>query len=606
MKKKILIITILLIVILIFSFNNRNIILKHLLSSDIYNVVDNAGSTTSAENELINNLEIKNDIVITNKKTKVSELKSLVENADILKVFDVDNNEVADTEIIKTNYIIQVNEIFYKIAVLGDVMADGKITVHDLSKAYAAIEKNEFVSYNEIEKVSLDINLDNKIDKNDLDQIFNNIKHQKKEITVVYHRNINGDDTVTATQTFVEGETGNKFGYNNDGSPKWNQSGQFGEWDNSGYTLKGWTKTKGSNTVTYKTYANVKDTWIDSVNKNYDGTIHLYAVWYKNVDLVLFWGQSNMVGYVPNYDEEKVKDTRDLDGLIDKEIIDNYDTYGHVSVPVASGTGYEYRVNPKNGTNLVPITANTTNIGENVTYKDESYTTDTSNPYALQRSKGTNMIPQFIKTYNEYTGNSVVAVHAAHGGLSIAYFIPGPHNGDSAAYMYETMVKKYTDAEDYLINNGYEIKNKFYVVYQGCADLVHKRNREKYYSWYMTVHNELKKDLGLEFGAMVYVGHRATTRNVVDSEDDGKTHLEQVELFNTIQSQLISDNDDIILATDLPYKSYIGLDTSNNKGNIFSGYDKNSIHLTAAGLSQVGKNTAISVANSGKLQYRVK
>lgn len=136
----------------------------------------------------------------------------------------------------------------------------------------------------------------------------------KKQITVVFHKNTSDSDTSTATQYFVAGEAGNKFGYNNNGTAKWTTSGQFGKWDYANHTLKGWTKTKGSKKVDYSVYSGVSDNWINGVTNNYNGKIDLYAVWYENVDLLLFWGQSNMVGSVGGARSkgENTKDNRSL------------------------------------------------------------------------------------------------------------------------------------------------------------------------------------------------------------------------------------------------------------------------------------------------------
>ena len=44
-------------------------------------------------------------------------------------------------------------------------------------------------------------------------------------------RNTSSSDTASATQTFTYGESGNRFGYNTDGTLRWGNSGQFGQWD---------------------------------------------------------------------------------------------------------------------------------------------------------------------------------------------------------------------------------------------------------------------------------------------------------------------------------------------------------------------------------------
>ncbi len=94
-----------------------------------------------------------------------------------------------------------------------------------------------------------------------------------KVLKVTYHKN-DGSNT-TATQTFTYGVTGNKFGYNTDGTPKWPQTGKFGTWTNDSFGLLGWSKSQTATTKTWDVYNTVSDDWIES---NYP-TIDLYAVW---------------------------------------------------------------------------------------------------------------------------------------------------------------------------------------------------------------------------------------------------------------------------------------------------------------------------------------
>lgn len=94
-----------------------------------------------------------------------------------------------------------------------------------------------------------------------------------KVITVTFNKN-DGSGSI-ASQTFTYGVSGNKFGYNTDGTAKWGTSGQFGSWNRSGYILLGWSKTSTATTKDYSVYSGVSDSWIDS---NYPG-ITLYAVW---------------------------------------------------------------------------------------------------------------------------------------------------------------------------------------------------------------------------------------------------------------------------------------------------------------------------------------
>ena len=85
-----------------------------------------------------------------------------------------------------------------------------------------------------------------------------------KTVQVTFHRNTNSSDTVTASQTFTYGVSGQKFSAKN--------------WSKSDYILAGWGLIQNTSVVTYSTLSDVSDTWIASTPSN----INLYAVWQKN------------------------------------------------------------------------------------------------------------------------------------------------------------------------------------------------------------------------------------------------------------------------------------------------------------------------------------
>ena len=97
-------------------------------------------------------------------------------------------------------------------------------------------------------------------------------------ITVNFYRNQSSSDTSMVTQTFSTGVSGNRFGYNNDGTPIWGTSGDFGSWTNSGYAMLGWSSSRTATSATWTTYSEVIDPWIE----NYSPTINLYAVWMRS------------------------------------------------------------------------------------------------------------------------------------------------------------------------------------------------------------------------------------------------------------------------------------------------------------------------------------
>ena len=103
-----------------------------------------------------------------------------------------------------------------------------------------------------------------------------------KTITVTFHKNDGG--TSVFKQIFTYGVSGNRFYYKNDGTPKGALTGQFGQWDRTGYTLLGWSKTSTATSKTYNVYSGVINNWIDTNSPSID----LYAVWSANTYTIKF------------------------------------------------------------------------------------------------------------------------------------------------------------------------------------------------------------------------------------------------------------------------------------------------------------------------------
>ena len=105
--------------------------------------------------------------------------------------------------------------------------------------------------------------------------------YEPKVLTVVFNKNDGSGST--ASQNFTYAASGNKFGYNTNGTPKWsNNSGQFGAWDREGHTLLGWSESVSATSATYSIYSGVDHSWLNSKVSNKAATLNLYAVWSKN------------------------------------------------------------------------------------------------------------------------------------------------------------------------------------------------------------------------------------------------------------------------------------------------------------------------------------
>ena len=415
----------------------------------------------------------------------------------------------------------------------------------------------------------------------------------KESVTVIYHRNRNNNDTIELRQTLVEGNE-NTYGIIND------KKYDFNSWDKS-KKLLGWSLKKDTRVPEYEIYDEVSDEWINDVHNKKIETqtekrvIDLYAIWAEDIDLVLFFGQSNMVGYTGMYKyEQETKDTRDISKYIDSDIIKEYKTFNYVSVQVSENIAFDYKINSKNEGTLEMITSKTKTLGEKSIYINNKlrYSKKGDKYYSLLPSYGTNMIPQFAKTYYEETGNKMVSVMASNGGEPIRNFLPSTDSEyNDEQHIYEAAKEKYLSAIEYLESNGYRVVNRFYVMYQGCSDATEELSKDNlYYDAYMKVHNYLKKDLGLSFGVIVETSWKINEKNDVDN---------YVKKIHEEQEKLIKNNKDIILGSDLGYVAYdkeykelFALEEVPVDDKVVN----NSIHLTAASLSQIGKDSAKNVA----------
>ena len=335
-------------------------------------------------------------------------------------------------------------------------------------------------------------------------------------------------------------------------------------------------------------------------------------------DVILFWGQSNMVGRCGKEEYEKKPDTRYTysneasvnsyasKSGISKEFLSNSLRMNYVKIKQKSKTVYEYKYKSNS---VSELNENTCIMGETLLYNPTSKKLgEASNGIAsIYKSSGTNCIPAFCKTYYENTGHKVIAVFAANGGQKISNFLPSTDKdyGDTERkYIYEAMSTKYKAAISYMNSKGYKIGNKLWVCCQGEAD-VKITSTADYKSRFLKLHKKLKSDLGITKGAIIETSYTV-----------GFDYLSGVKRIHNAQSQLISENKDIILGSSFSYNRYVPGKTDyesssyNNKiytdsnGNKMSysnaiklarystGYPDNIIHFTSAALSQMGKETA--------------
>ncbi len=151
----------------------------------------------------------------------------------------------------------------------------------------------------------------------------------------------------------------------------------------------------------------------------------------KEIDLIVFAGQSNMSGYGGNPEE---------------------------APQLTEGAGAEFRAVSDPDT-LYAI-AEPFGIYEN---------TEVMNDFYLKRGS---LVTAFVNTWYEETGTPVIAVSASKGGTPSTYW--------ASDAVCEEVTGRYTLAKEWLSENGYEVRNQFMVFLQGENDILENISDEQY------------------------------------------------------------------------------------------------------------------------------
>ncbi len=366
-------------------------------------------------------------------------------------------------------------------------------------------------------------------------------------------------------------------------------------------------------------------------------------------DVILFWGQSNMEGFINYYPKHSdytslerlqfLDETATISDLskithIDKDILEKEVALDYVAVKPEAGSAFEYIYHTNS---LEEITENNSTLGENLSYKTgnlvhNSYIKLPNGQYkhSISQSYGTNMIPQFCKTYVEKTRHKVIVVFAANPGEKIEQFLP---NNDSIKplYIYETILLKYQAAIDYLEQHNLKIGKRIWVSYQGESN---NASTEGYLSSLQNVTNNLSHDLGITNGVIVETGSSLKT-----------SYWQGIEQLNQSRNTLVKNsNGSVIIGSTYPVDTTIPSESiynsSSYKTNYYqestgekmehqkalnyanltrclcsgedvinlklvpkSGNINNTVHLTSAALSQVGKDCAEKAAKAFDESY---
>ena len=214
------------------------------------------------------------------------------------------------------------------------------------------------------------------------------------------------------------------------------------------------------------------------------------------VDLVIFMGQSNMVG---NGDASKAP-------------------------VVQEGHGYEFKA-----------------------VSDPTRLYNISEPFGANENRGAvtsnmrtgSLVSAFVESYYAQTGVPIVGVSSSKGATNIDYWKVG---GDA---LRETILR-YTTAENYLLNNGYSIRHRYMVWLQGETDGEEGMSTETYKNKLTAIFAEMNTH-GIEKCMVIRIGN-----NSDNAKENDKIIL--------AQTQLCAEHDDFVLISGkLAYMAEAGL-----------------------------------------------
>ena len=125
----------------------------------------------------------------------------------------------------------------------------------------------------------------------------------------------------------------------------------------------------------------------------------------------------------------------------------------------------------------------------------------------------------------------------------------------------------------------------------------------------MKVHKNLKNDLGIEFGGIMYTWVDPSGSKTWPSSSNNDPKCKYSDKIHSAHVKLIKNNKDIMLASDWGYKRYtekyknafcLGKHTFTSKNGTKSEIPANTTHLTSAGLSKGGVEAGINMSKRVK------
>jgi len=249
------------------------------------------------------------------------------------------------------------------------------------------------------------------------------------------------------------------------------------------------------------------------------------AVEEKTVDLVIFMGQSNMAGYGGT---------------------------ASLAPTVPEGHGYWFK-SISDPTKLYNITEP---FGAGETNMDSGLGN-------CQRNGS--MVSAFANAYYEDTGVPIVAVFAAQGNTAISWWKPGDAPLNDA-------INRYKTAKNWLVNNGYTVRNSFMVWCQGESDGWNSTAKSSYKTQFLDIFSAMQNE-GIDACFMVRIGEQKSS----------STQFDQIILA---QNELCKQNAGVVMVC------------TATAGFVSEGLMSDNVHY-----SQVGYNKAGTLAGQNAAYY---
>ena len=180
--------------------------------------------------------------------------------------------------------------------------------------------------------------------------------------------------------------------------------------------------------------------------------------------------------------------------------------------------------------------------------------------------------PALASEWYGLTGEKVFVIQTALSDTSITQW-----TGNGTAYQKAlNNVSRYMD-ELNKADSFYEVRKVFYFWLQGEWDITQKMTADEYIKHYLEMHENMKKDMGVQMGAIIPV------RSVMA----GNEVVEQIAPVCTAQFSLHNKYKDIRIITDVP------IDASVSNGLVSA----DNLYYTQTGYNEIGKDTAVNLYN---------